>query len=341
MARAVGASSATQTDCPAVNVLITSAGRRVALVRHFRDALGELGLLGKVFAADASRLSPAAQVSDGYVTVPPCSDPDYIPILIEACASLGISLVVPTIDPELPILSSKRDAFSAHGIVVLVSSPETVSISGDKLSTYRWLTLHGYPAIETAPFADRHHLPPNWRPPLVVKPRAGSGSSGVRVARTWAELDRIGGHQGCVVQPLVTGEEYSIDLWIGRRGGVECAVPRLRLATRAGESSKGMTCHVEELESLAFRIGGQLPGPFGPLTIQAFLTRDGARVVEINPRFAGGYPLSYAAGANFPRWALEELRTGSISSSRRGWTDRLVMLRYDEAVFVDGDRLGV
>ena len=57
-------------------------------------------------------------------------------------------------------------------------------------------------------------------------------------------------------------------------------------------------------------------------------------MIELNPRFGGGYPLSYEAGADFPGALIGELQ-GTSSDVLHHWRDGLVMLRYDDAVFVD------
>ena len=64
-------------------------------------------------------------------------------------------------------------------------------------------------------------------------------------------------------------------------------------------------------------------------------------VIEINARFGGGYPLSYAAGADFPAWLLEDVLGLSSSANADGWRDGVVMLRYDDAVFVDCEAAGL
>ena len=61
-------------------------------------------------------------------------------------------------------------------------------------------------------------------------------------------------------------------------------------------------------------------------------------MIEINARFGGGFPLSLEAGADFPRWMLEELLGLPSTASRDRWRPGMVMLRYDAAVFVDEHR---
>ena len=83
-----------------------------------------------------------------------------------------------------------------------------------------------------------------------------------------------------------------------------------------------------------------LPGPFGALTIQAFVddATGELAIIELNARFGGGFPLSREAGADFPRWILEDLFGLPSTATADEWRDGLVMLRYDAAVFVRDDR---
>ena len=106
--------------------------------------------------------------------------------------------------------------------------------------------------------------------------------------------------------------------------------------------SKGVTERLPVVQSLAAEIAETLPGTYGALCIQIFhdpLTNE-SRVIEINPRFGGGYPLSWEAGARFPIWMIEELLGRSSMIQPDSWRDRLVMLRYDDAVFVDAEVVG-
>jgi len=93
---------------PNVNVLISSAGRRVVLARLFRNALAETGTSGAVLAADASPLSATYTEAAGRFIVPRCTAPDFVPTLLAECRKRNIDLIIPTIDTELPILAAAR-----------------------------------------------------------------------------------------------------------------------------------------------------------------------------------------------------------------------------------------
>jgi carbamoyl-phosphate synthase large subunit len=76
-------------------------------------------------------------------------------------------------------------------------------------------------------------------------------------------------------------------------------------------------------------------GAKGPLTIQAFLTSNGPVLTEINARFGGGFPLANAAGADYPRWLLQEVLGQHIEPRMGDYREGLYMTRYAVEVFLE------
>jgi carbamoyl-phosphate synthase large subunit len=325
------------------NVLLSSGGRRVGLLEAFRASLIDLEIDGRVFVADASPLSAAAHLADASFAVPPCTHPDYVPRLLELCRSQAVGLVVPTIDPELPVLAAAREELAAAGTAVLVSSPEVVSVGADKVLTHDWLTTSGLPTVRQAGLPEAREERQTWRFPFLVKPRFGSASQDVSIVHDLAQLDAIAGRGDLLAQSIAAGVEHTIDLLVDRQGQLVCAVPRQRLEVRGGEVSKSVTRRVPELIDLAAAVVDALPGAWGPLTLQAFWEEatGTAAIIELNPRFGGGFPLSWAAGARYPRWILEESHALPSTAAADGWRAELVMLRYDDAVFVEATEVGL
>ena len=173
----------------------------------------------------------------------------------------------------------------------------------------------------------------------MTKPADGSASIGVRSVNSPELLRALTHGQNYIVQAIAPGREYTVDVMVDRQGKCRCAVPRKRLETRGGEVSKGMTAAEPRVMELAIRIAESLPGAYGCLNIQMFFEKTSGEinVIEINPRFGGGYPLADRAGAKIARWLIEELigRSPSISD----WESGLLMLRYDDAVFLSRERL--
>ena len=118
------------------NILITSAGKRVTLVRLFQAELQKLIPDAKVFTTDmVPAMAPAGHVSDGCFAVPRVTASDYMQKLQEICEQNKIGLIVPTIDTELLLLAQHKDEFLRMGVSILVSSTDFVQACRDKRLT--------------------------------------------------------------------------------------------------------------------------------------------------------------------------------------------------------------
>ena len=325
-----------------VVVLISSAGRRVELLRIWRRTLADLGVDGEVVATDMSRVSAAWHDADRAFVVPPCTGSEFVPAMLELCRREGVSLVVPTIDTELPMLAGARERFESVGTAVHVSSPETIAIGYDKREGHRWLVDAGFPTVRQAEAGAVLDDSEGWTFPLIVKPVRGSASIGVVTVADREELARMAPGRDHVVQAIAAGVEYTVDVLVDRTGRCRGAVPRRRLEVRAGEVSKGMTVREPRVVELAAGIAEALPGAWGCLNFQIFhdAATGALAVIEINPRFGGGFPLAWEAGARYPRWILEEA-LGRPSTAHDRWAEGLVMLRYDAAVFRGREACGL
>lgn len=320
-----------------MNVLLTSIGRRVSLARAFRQEIATYAPGGRLLGADVSRLSAGFHDADAAFLVPRCTDSDYIPQLLEIVRRERVQIVIPLIDTELGILSRHREVFLREGCHVIVSATEQILLTRDKgrsAGRFRELGFDA-PRVFTT---DQLHDPGALPYPLFVKPSDGSSSIGAVRVDGPAELRYVLARtESPVVQSFEDGEEFTIDVFCDLGGAVRCVVPRKRLEVRAGEVSKGLTVKDRAMMSAAARLVTALGGCRGCVTLQCF--RQGGRFVffEANLRFGGGYPLAHAAGANFPGWILRMV-AGEEIPAFDGWEDNLLMLRFDDAVFVRGWR---
>ena len=320
---------------PPLRLLLTSAGRRVELLNSFRSAAAELGVAIEILACDlAPALSAACHSADRQFAVPPASSPDYVEAVLDIASAKGVQLLVPTIDPELLPLARARSRFADAGCEVAVSGPELVAIAGDKLATAEFLAAHAVPSPTTVTLDAARAAPCAWPGPMFVKPQFGSAGRGTRAVADAVALAALEAGEPMLVQTLLKGGEYTVNVYFDSAGRLVTAVPHRRLAVRAGEVEKGVTERVPGLLDLARQLAAVLPEPRGALCFQAMLDADGtATVFEINARFGGGYPLAHRAGAPFARWLIEE-RLGLPSTAGDGWRAGVSMLRYDAAVFV-------
>lgn len=318
-----------------MNLIVTSAGRRNQLIACFREDAARLGIPLRVVAVDhQAESSPACLQADARFSVPHCTDAGYASCLLDLCRQHEAALLVPTIDPELPVLSAHRGEFAAIGTRVVVSAPETVALCQDKRATAARLAEAGIATPATLPLAEYLRDPKRLRTPVIAKPNRGSASIGLVRPQRLGDLAALD-PDGYIVQELWQGREYTVNVFFDRAGHLRCAVPHERLEVRAGEVSKGVTRRQAALEETARKLSTVLPGAMGPLCFQAIVTGSGETAVfEINARFGGGYPLTHRAGARMTQWLLEEA-CGRPLPAHDGWREGVTMLRYDDAIFLD------
>lgn len=322
-----------------ITVLLSSAGRRVGLLNCFRESLHGTGRIATI---DCSATAPAARFADASWLVPRCTSPEFADDVLSLCVREKIGLLIPTIDPELPVYAATAAKFQAAGTTVCISSAEAVNIGADKVATNAWLIRHGFPAVRQSSPEEALRSKASWPLPVIAKPRGGSASIGVRLIDNWNDLEILAATKSnYVIEQKAQGREFTINAYVSRDGRCVCVVPHWRVEVRAGEVSKGVTTKDPRLVSLGRRIAEALPGAWGPLNIQCFMDASGEiRVFEINTRFGGGYPLAHRAGATFTWWLLDEL-AGRKLSWFDDWQDNLAMLRFDDAIYLPAAQIGL
>lgn len=312
------------------NVLITSAGRRVALVRAFQEALHPRG--SRVVATDVKpQESAACHVADSRRSVPRNDDPSYVDETLRVAIEHEVGLVIPTLDSELLALSEARPAFAERGVQIAVSDHPFIQSCRNKRRTARVFETLG-----VSPIREVKNTFPRF-----VKPVDGSLSTDVHFVHDREALPRrLEDRDRFVHQELIDRSryrEYSIDALYSDNGVLLCAVPRLRIEVRGGEISKGRTSKGPILDLFKEHFA-QMPGARGCLTIQLFFNPDDADRpmigIEINPRFGGGYPMSHSARADFSGMLIAEHMDGARLSYREDWTAGITFLRFDEHVAV-------
>jgi len=305
----------------------------VALLEAFRRAMAELELSGKLIVTDITDSSPAFHVADEGILVPVVGTLQYIPKLLEIVETRRVKLLVPLTDLDLRSLARQRDRFTQAGCTVMVGQEQTVTLCRDKLRTDTMLEQAGLERIRTYKLSEFRKKPFY---PCFIKPIRGSGSVGTAIIKNAREFRSHVATYGdlLIVQQYVQGPEFTVDVYRTREGEVKCVVPRQRLVIRSGEVEKGITVKDDKLIAETICLAQHLEGIWGVFCCQCRKDEDGTiRFFEINPRFGGGAPLSIAAGANLPLYLLQEVTGRPITARVGQFTDRLLMMRYDEAVF--------
>lgn len=315
------------------NILILSAGRRVELVQSFQKAAKRLNLKSNVVAGDCSETAPAIYFADRRAILPRINEDNYVDEIINVCKREGIRLVIPTIDTDLLLLSEERERIeSESGAVVLISSTEVISICRDKINTQKFLEENGFKIPKM--YSEEELNSENLQFPLFIKPKSGSSSINTFKVNNLKELTTYRALiNGPIVQDFMEGKEFTVDVFLDFEGNLITVVPRLRMATRSGEISKGKIVKDREIIEDIKRLVEVLK-PIGHITVQLMKTNKGIEYIEINPRFGGGAPMSIQSGADSCE-NLYRLLMGENLEYNENYRDNIMFFRFDNSICVD------
>jgi carbamoylphosphate synthase large subunit len=316
-------------DGGAPAVLVTGAGgpAGVAVIRRL-VALGH-----RVVAADADPAAAGGALATVGVTVPRGDHPRFVDALLGVAAAHGADALVSTVAEELPQLTAGAGRLTAAGIASWLPALAAVDLCCDKGAFARRMAAAGvpHPATTVDELAD---VPGPW----VVKPRAGRGSRGVRLLDDRAEVAAaLREGADLIAQTRLAGREFTADALVDRAGELRVVVPRWREETKAGISVKGRTF---ESAAVTAVVAGALAavGLTGPANVQGFVADDGAvTVVEINPRFSGGLPLTLAAGADVVAAYLTGVREPDAPLPDLSFRPGVSMSRYFAETYASED----
>ena len=314
-----------------MNILFTCAGRRTYLLKYFKENLSEGD---KVIATDMQLSAPALQVADVKLQVPAVYAADYVDITLDICKQYHIDALISLNDLELPILAESKQRFGNLGVKVIVSDPEVIDICFDKYKTAKWVESLGLNAPKTYVRLDEAKTAlanGEIAFPLFMKPRWGSGSIGLESIADIEELDiyynllmkkikktilatASVGSEYIMIQEKLTGNEFGLDVMNDLHGNHIAVSVKQKLSMRAGETDKAITVDLPEVREMGRKIGENLHH-IGNLDVDIMQRANGDYcVLELNPRFGGGFPFSYEAGVNLPLAIIKWLRGECVSS---------------------------
>ena len=315
------------------NILILSAGRRVELIKCFKNAANILNINSKIVAADLMNNAPALYFADKKYQIPRIGSEDYISSIIDICNKEKIDLIVPTIDTELLILSQKKDVIEKNtNAKVLVSNENVIKICRNKINTQLFFEQNNFGVPIQIKEEDIKNE--NVQFPVFIKPLNGSSSINTFKVNNIEELRFFYNYvKEPIVQEFMEGEEYTVDCFLDFDSNIITIVPRKRIATRSGEIIKGKILKDREIINDIKRVLETLK-PIGQITIQCMKTKEGIKYIEINPRFGGGAPMSIKAGANSCE-NLYKILNGETLSYNENYRDNISFFRFDDAIMVN------
>jgi carbamoyl-phosphate synthase large subunit len=168
--------------------------------------------------------------------------------------------------------------------------------------------------------------------PVIAKPRSGKGSRDVIMIEDESDLNYVRSkYHDMIFQQYLPGVEYTIDVLSDLNKEPLFAVPRIRLQTKGGISTKGKIVRNQKMEEDCMNIAKSI-GIRGPCCIQMKETEDGEpQLVEVNARLGGGTIFTTLAGANIPALILDLVEGKKISIPK---ISEVTIIRYFEEIVV-------
>lgn len=311
-------------------VLVTGAGgpAGVAVIRSLlaRDDV-------QVLAADMDGWASGLYLVDAADRriVPAGKSAGFVDELIGMCEADGIDVLFSTVDVELPGLAARRDDLLAVGTALAAPSIETLTVCLDKYLLAE--RCAGSLAVPETRLLNPEGVAHDWSFPVIIKPRSGAGSRGVRLIPDRETLASLGTDESILIQENLPGDEFSVDVLAALDGSVIAAVPRSRERVDSGVSIAGRTVKRDELSRTAADVARAI-GLTGVANVQLRYSTEGIpALLEVNPRFPGAMPLTIAAGVDMPSLLLD-LVTGAGAPETVDFVE-LANVRFLEDVFLD------
>ena len=305
-----------------MRILITGAGGAAAVsVWKSLNADHELLMSDIDPCAAGLYLVPATH----RIIIPRGDDPSFTEKMLQICKQRVINVLLATVDLELAVLSKQTNEFTGIGTQVPLSPYQTLLMCFDKHALLEKCKDHI--PVPHYSLLNKENLTSMRDFPYFAKPRFSSGSRGAMVIHKLEELAALPQDNSYLVQELLPGDEYSVDIYVSAKGLPIAAVPRLRMKIDSGIAVASRSVNHPILSKLALDTA-LLVGIRYVANIQYKQARDGLfKLLEINPRFSGTLPLTIAAGVDIPKLLVTDIDNQPLPAGIMPYRE-LMVVRY-------------
>lgn len=280
-----------------IRILVLGAGGNVSqgIIKALRNA-DFLGRKVKISGACISADSIGLLMCDSAAVSPYAGEEAFLPWLTEICNREQIQMVLTGVEENIMAIMAGLETFEKGTKAVFIASDlDKLKIGQDKLLTCRWLKENGLHFPKYCSCTDRQGIDALVKEagfPLIVKPRTGKGSRGVRKIENKEELAFYTGQADYILQECIGDEtkEYTVGCYVDKQGILkETIVMHRKLVD--GTTAVAEVVQEEEVAREAKRICEAF-APRGPLNIQMRVNEKGEAVCfELNVRFSGTTPM--------------------------------------------------
>ncbi|KAB2878375.1 ATP-grasp domain-containing protein [bacterium] len=273
-----------------INILVTAVGSELAftIIKAIKLMQQPYRLIG----CDIYNEVVGKYWCNKFYTVPLAKDEaNYIESLKRIVKDERINIVIPTADLEFFILSKHQNSFkNEFACNIFINEYEEIIRFNDKWLAYQWYENHKLPTPKTFLADNLSELKNEITAlpyPMLIKPRQGGGSRTIFKVSSFEEVVK---YQPIVPDPIIQeylipdDEEYTAGTYRTSVNEVLTIVMKRKL--KFGMTNTAETVNNPELDKFCKHVilNTNLKGSNN---IQFRVTKDGPKILEINPRFSG------------------------------------------------------
>jgi carbamoyl-phosphate synthase large subunit len=284
---------------------------------------------GKIIATDSNQLSAGFFMASAYVVMPKVVHEEnyYMTKLEEVINNHHVQVLMPSSGYDIYAYSKYRRQIEELGAKPVVSDLDSIEMCYDKMMTFQKLEgKFDLPFTTTNPDKINEF-------PVIAKPRREKGGHDIMIIEDEDDLRYVTSKfSNMIFQEYLPGTEYTVDVLCHLEKKPLVAVPRIRLETKGGISTKGKVIHDPQIEETCMDVADFI-GIKGPCCIQMKRSKDGTlKIVEVNPRMGGGTIFAALAGVNFPALVLDMVKEKQIIKPT---FSEVTIIRYFEEIVID------
>jgi carbamoyl-phosphate synthase large subunit len=317
------------------NILISSASKKIGLVKAVQEAAKNISETIKVYAGDLNQNALSKNFADEFYSMPKTVEENKS-TLLNWFKENNIRCVIPSRDGELHFWAKWKNELLKYGISVMVSDEKSVENCLDKFTFSSYCINSNIPAI--ASFLNIEEVNSEF---LVVKERFGAGALSIALN---IDKEKAKVHakklENPIFQPYSLGKEISVDAYISQSGKVKGLITRYRKIIENGESVVTQTFYSEKLSNEIIEYIEKL-NLYGHIILQLFIDQnDNLNIIECNTRFGGASTLSIKAGLNSFYWFILEAHGVSVENFPFQPLEQiLTQIRYPQDLIIYGDHI--
>lgn len=280
-----------------MRILVTNIGRRIYFAKFLIDLKKKIKNC-KIYLAD-DNLSISALKIKGVISlkIPKVKDGNkiYLREVKKIIKNKKISLLIPCTNYDLNILSLNIKKIEKIGCHLMVSRNDLIKKCLDKKKLYDMSIKYNFYSPKF--FKNLNEAKKSKSKFFIKKLRKGHSSIDQEIIKKLKKKDF---EKKYIIQEYIDGDELHLDILNDHNGKFISHCLKKKISMRFGETDIAKVTHDVKLKKLSKNLSKNLKH-IGNLDCDIIYdkTKKIPYIIDINPRFGGGYPFTHLSGNNF------------------------------------------